>query len=263
MQTHKLAVGGLMQGVLVQEVPSYCDGGPIVALLFEERHQAFRSLEKRPMEAIPFREDPLLVATGKEVATIQACGMLQGLTSSCQILDLIRLLGCGQCPLKLLDIEREDHLLCRAPLEALLISEYQMVGVGEGLSQMIQELAQIGMGLRFCRIGPEEKGQVRAILRSMTMKHEVGQQRLDTGKRDRGHRCLARHQQEATEERQVEWGNHRQTPFSDPGNRFHEVSPVPDECWSSDFLGGKERSLLATPRPSCLASGNKLAQITR
>src|SRR2546423_10080215 len=163
MEAYELAVSRLVQGVLTQEVLSYRDGGGIVALLFEERHQAFRSLEKRLMEAIPFRKDPLLVAVGKEVPTIQAYGMLQGLTSSCQILDLIRLLGSPQRPLKLLDIEREGHIWGRVPLEALLISGHKMVGVREGLSQMIQELAQIGMGLRFHRIGPEEKGQVRAI----------------------------------------------------------------------------------------------------
>jgi hypothetical protein len=51
----------------------------------------------------------------------------------------------------------------------------------EGPSQVIQQLAQIGMGLRFRRIGPQEKGQMGAILGRVPVQHEVGEQGLYTG----------------------------------------------------------------------------------
>ena len=89
------------------------------------------------------------------------------------------------------------------------------------------------MGLRFGRIGPEEKGQVRAILGSTPMQYEVGKQGLDAGNRDRGHRCFTRHQQEVTQQRQVEGRNHQQLPFSDPGNRFHRVLQI---AWCASYI---------------------------
>src|SRR5947209_2179257 len=128
------------------------------------------------MQAVTFRQDPLLVATGEEVATIQTYGSLQCLADFCQVLDLFRLLGGSKRALKLLDIEREGHLWGRLPVEALSISGHKLSGVREGLAQVIEQLAQIGMGLRFRRIGPEEKGQVRAVLGSTSMQHQVGKQ---------------------------------------------------------------------------------------
>ena len=222
-----------MQGVLAQEVLSHRDSGGIVALLFEEGHQALRGLEKHLVQAIPFGENPLLVATGKEVATIQTSGVLQCPTDPCQVLNLFRMRGGGQCPLKLLDIEREGHLWGRVPGEALSLGGHKMAGVRERLAQVIEQLAQIGMSLRLRRIGPEEKGQVRAILGSTPMQHEVGQQGLDAGNRDRGHRCFTRHQQEVTQQRQVEGRNHQQLPFSDPGNRFHRVLQI---AWCASYI---------------------------
>src|SRR6266568_45069 len=126
---------------------SYLNGGDIVALLFEEIYQAFRGLEKCLVQAITFRQYPLIVATGQEVATKQTCRLLQCLTNSCRVLDLFRLRGSGQCPLKILDIEREDDLWSRLPLQALSIGGHKMGGVRERLAQLRQDLAQIGVGL--------------------------------------------------------------------------------------------------------------------
>src|SRR6266566_3817198 len=96
--------------------------------LLEERHLAAR-------------------ATGQEVATIQSCRLLQCLTNSCHVLDLFRLRGSGKCPLKILDIEREDDLWSRLPLQTLSIGGHKMGGVRKRLAQLRQDLAQIGVGL--------------------------------------------------------------------------------------------------------------------
>src|SRR5437899_791314 len=132
---------------------SYLNGSGIVALLFEEIYQAFRGLEKCLVQAITFRQDPLIVATGQEVATIQSCRLLQCLTNSCHVLDLFRLRGSGKCPLKILDIEREDDLWSRLPLKALSIGGHKVGGVRERLAQLRQDLAQIGVCLGLSRIG--------------------------------------------------------------------------------------------------------------
>ena len=82
------------------------------------------------------------------------------------------------------------------------------------------------MGLRFGRIGPEEKGQVRAILGCGAMQHEVGEQGLYTGNCDRCHRCLARYQPEVTEEMDVQGWNHQKLPLLDTGNLLNGVLQI-------------------------------------
>ena len=82
------------------------------------------------------------------------------------------------------------------------------------------------MSLRFRRIGPQEKGQVRAILGCGAMQHEVGEQGLYTGNCDRCHRCLARYQPEVTEEMDVQGWNHQKLPLLDTGNLLNGVLQI-------------------------------------
>ena len=197
-----------MKDIVAQKMLRYPDRGSIIAFLFEEGHQALCRMEKRLMQAISFGEDPILIAAREQVATIQTSRMLQCLAHACQIVDLFGMRGGGKCLLKLLDIEGEMYIWGRVPLEALSVGGHEVVSGGKGLAQVIEQLAQVGMGLRFLRIGPEEKGQVRAILGSAAMQHQVSQQRLDTRDSD----CqggLTRQQQEVTEQRHVKGGDHQ------------------------------------------------------
>ena len=113
--------------------------------------------------------------------------------------------------------------MCWQPLQAMFVGVEEPVGIREGLPQVIQQLAQIGMGLRFSRIGPQEKSQMRAVLGCAPMQHKVGKQGLYTGNRDRCHRCLARYQQEVTQKMNVEGWNHHRPPFSNPGHLLNGV----------------------------------------
>ena len=65
-----------------------------------------------------------------------------------------------------------------------------MGGVRERLAQLRQDLAQIGVGLGLGRIGPQEKGDMRASLGSSSMQHQVGKQGLQTSDLHRRHRSI-------------------------------------------------------------------------
>ncbi|TMC65706.1 MAG: hypothetical protein E6J21_02135 [Chloroflexota bacterium] len=96
VQAHELSVGRLVQGVLTKELVRCSDRGVIVTLLFQERDQTFRRLEKRLAPAISFRQNPLIVAIGQQFTAIQVHHLLQWPPHCGRILDPFRLLCPGQ-----------------------------------------------------------------------------------------------------------------------------------------------------------------------
>ena len=81
------------------------DRGVIVTLLFQERDQTFRRLEKRLAPAISFRQNPLIVAIGQQFTTIQVMHLLQCPPHCGRILNPFRLLCPGQCLFNLQNIK--------------------------------------------------------------------------------------------------------------------------------------------------------------
>ncbi|MSP12102.1 MAG: hypothetical protein EXR62_03990 [Chloroflexi bacterium] len=57
--------------------------------------------------------------------------------------------------------------------------------------QASDPVPQVGVGLGFAGIGPEEEGQMLAGLRSVAMQQQIGQQRLQTCGVEARHRLVA------------------------------------------------------------------------
>ena len=70
IEAHKLPIGCLVQWVLAEEPLRYCDRGVIVTLLFQQSDQTFRGLEKHLVQAISFRQNPLIIATRQQIAAV-------------------------------------------------------------------------------------------------------------------------------------------------------------------------------------------------
>jgi hypothetical protein len=139
IQAHELPVARLVQGVLAEELLGCRDRGVIVTLLFQERDQAFSSLEKQLAPVITFRQNPLLVATGQQVTAIQVHHLLECLPHRGCVLDPFRLLCPDQCLFNLLDIKGPGGIrLCWQPLQAVFVSVEEMVDVRECLPQLMQ-----------------------------------------------------------------------------------------------------------------------------
>src|SRR5712691_9715986 len=81
----------------------------------------------------------------------------------------------------------------------------------ESLPQLMQQLAQVRVCLSLVRIGQQEKSQVRASLGSSPMQHEIGEQGLQTGKIDRCHGGITRHQQEVAQQMDVQSRDQRES----------------------------------------------------
>src|SRR3989442_7968233 len=177
IEAHQVAVSWLVQRIIAQESLSSLDRGIIITLLLQERNQTFCSLEKQLAQAISFRQNPLIVAAGQQVTTIQLYHLLERLPQRGRVLGLLHLLCPGQRLFKIQDIKGPGGIrMFWQPLQVVSIGVEEMVGMRESLPQLMQQLAQVRICLGLVRIGPQEKNQVRASLGSSPMQHEIGKE---------------------------------------------------------------------------------------
>jgi hypothetical protein len=63
-------------------------------------------------------------------------------------------------------------------MHCLRVHVEKTVCVGEGPAEQVQQFAQIGAGLGFRGVRPEEESQMLARLRYIAVQEEVGEERL-------------------------------------------------------------------------------------
>ena len=85
-----------------------------------------------------------------------------------------RLLCAGQRRLKVGHIQGERGV--GPPLQGLHACVEIGVRIRQGVAQVVQQVAQVGAGLGFGGVGPEEEGQVRTGLGSIPVQQQVCQQ---------------------------------------------------------------------------------------
>jgi hypothetical protein len=84
----------------------------------------------------------------------------------------------------------------------------EQVGLRQGTPQVVQQVAQIGVGLGFGRIGPEEESELRTGLRRITPQYELGQQGLQAGGLEGGHRRFVEKETKIAEQIDVQCRGH-------------------------------------------------------
>jgi hypothetical protein len=71
----------------------------------------------------------------------------------------------------------------------------------------VEQVAQIGQGLRFCRIRPKEERQVLAGLGSISVEDEVGEERLQSRRIDGCQQLIAIAQPEIAKQLNAQFGH--------------------------------------------------------
>ncbi|GCE21525.1 hypothetical protein KDK_53250 [Dictyobacter kobayashii] len=139
-----------MQRLQAQKLLRDRDGRRIITFLFQQASQLLRRPQKRLVPAIALRQDPLIIAARQQIAAIELHHPLQGRTACLRISDLLRLLRLDQGLFQLLHIQLKTILAQRRyPLHTAPLDRQKLLGMRQSLPQMIQQLAQIRMGLRF------------------------------------------------------------------------------------------------------------------
>jgi hypothetical protein len=171
---HETAGSGLVERVKAQDRLSMGDGGVVLAAVLQEPDEALEGAEVSLAKALTVGQDPVVVATGEQIASVEACGLLKGLAGGGLI---CRSIGLGQGLLKGGHVDRGRGT--RMPLHVLDIDIEVGAIVRQGAPEAVEKGAQVAAGLGLCRIGPELEGEVGAGLRCVAVNEKVGQEGLE------------------------------------------------------------------------------------
>ena len=157
-------------------------------------------------------QDPIVVATGQQIAPVQGNRSLQSLPSSSSIPSLHCSLRPVQRTLETGHVQAERG--ARPPLQGLGSGLQETVGIRQGAAQPEQQSAQVAERLGFRRVGPELEGGVGAGLGRIPVQQEVGQQRLQARGVDLRHRCFCVTERTIPQQVNVQYAGQLQPPCS-------------------------------------------------
>src|SRR5262249_44435796 len=138
-------------------------------------------------EAFAFGVEPVVIDAGDEIAAVQASGLFEVAALEGPLEEGGVGRGCVGAP--------EEGLLVRLEIE---------VEIGKGGAEVVEELAEVGAGLGFVRVGPEEKGELLAADGSAGVQDQVGDERLQTGGAHTGDDMASAKHPESTQELDVQ-----------------------------------------------------------
>ena len=70
-----------------------------------------------------------------------------------------------------------SHGSSGVPVQCMRIGGEELLPVRERLAQLVEQLAQVVARLGLGCVGPEEEGEMLALLGDIPMQHEIGEQR--------------------------------------------------------------------------------------
>jgi hypothetical protein len=107
------------------------------------------------------------------------------------------------------------------------VGREEVLNRGKYLAQLVEQLAQVIASLGLGCVGPEEEGKTLALLRDITMQHQVGEQGLQARGIEAGHLLVSVDQAEIAEQAEVKgWHHHGRLPFSSSGSSDGRESKV-------------------------------------
>ena len=202
VQAHERPPGRLLERVLAQQPLGVRDRPGVVAALGEQRHQPLQGLEAAPAEPLPVLGQPLVVQALEQVAPVQGDGAGQRLRVA-----VGQLLEGGH-------VQPEGRVgpPGQRPWRHLQVA----VQAGEGAAEGVEQVAEVGPGLRLGRVRPQQEGQPPARLGRLAVEQQVGEQRQGTGRLQRRQRRPAEAEVGCAEQPDAQVG------------RLHGPSPLPD-----------------------------------
>ena len=151
------------------EFDSLCIRPPFLV----QEHTLFQRGEVLLCQPLTFGLDPVVVAVGRQSATIGRGGFFQ----SFEPLVPGRQFGARQRSFELGYVEMQSRI--GVPADRTLVDDERVSDRRQAAPQGVQKLAQVGLRLAVGGVGPEEKGQLLARLRGRPVQKQIGQQGLN------------------------------------------------------------------------------------
>ena len=125
----------------------------------------------------------------------------------------------------------------RVPLQHMRVGREEVLHIRKYLAQLVEQLAQVIASLGLGSIGPEEKGQMLALLGNIAMQHEIGEQGAQAHGIEVSHLLVIVEQAEIAKQAEVKgWYRHDLLPFSSSGSsnaREGRVASSGNMCMTS------------------------------
>jgi hypothetical protein len=172
VQPHQHPVGRLVQGVVPQQPLGVGDRLGLVAALLEQRGEALQGVEVAAVEPLALGEQPLVVAALQQLAAVEVGGLPPG----GQLGVAARRLRPGDRLLEGVDVQPGGGV--GPPPQGPRGHLQEPVGLAQGAPQVVEQVAQVGQGLRLGGVGPQQERQPLPPLRRVLVEQQVGQQRL-------------------------------------------------------------------------------------
>ncbi len=189
---------------MVEQPPCPGERATVVTFELQPLGEPLHHREEGLTQPRALGDGPLVVTVRKEVARIKSGS---GLKRAAHVVGLARHLGARPQLLELDHVEPEGSV--GSPQQRPPIAVQEPVDIREGAPQEMQGLAQIGAGLRFPGVGPEQERQALAGLRPVAVKQQVGKKGLQARRIDGGDETILDRDAEATEQPYVQAGERR------------------------------------------------------
>ncbi len=195
VEAHQLGVGRFVERIVAQQRLRVADGLPVVSALLVQGSQLFKRSAVRLRQPILFGQQPIAVAAGQQLAAIGRHGLLQSR----------HLLACAHVRPGFLQasLERGDIRpagLTAMPLHRQFVRAQEPIRVRHSPAQPMPEVAEVGAGLFFSRVRPEEEGKLLARHGAAAVQEEVRQQLLEASLVEALNRLVAVSQAERTKQ---------------------------------------------------------------
>src|SRR6266516_2287234 len=120
------------------------------------------------------------------------------------------------------------------PVQQVSVSREELFHSRKCLAQLVEQLAQVIARLGLGCVGPEEEGQVLALLGNIAMQHEIGEQGAQARGIEVGHLLVVVAQAEIAKQAEVKgWHHHDRLPFSSSGSSDGRVVSSGNMCITS------------------------------
>src|SRR6266566_8022005 len=120
-----------------------------------------------------------------------------------------------------IEVERRDGV----PVQQVSVGREELFHSRKCLTQLVEQLAQVIARLGLGGVGPEEEGQMLALLGNIAMQHEIGEQGAQARGIEAGHLLVVVEQVKIAEQAEVKgWHRHDRLPFSSSGSSDGRVA---------------------------------------
>jgi hypothetical protein len=149
------------------------------ALRLEHMDEPSERLHKPKPKTVALVQQPVVVGPLEQVASI----CLDRIAERGQRFLVLVLLGPSYRVLEGGHVQPERRVA--PPLKRARRDMEEPVRIRQGSAEKMEHVPEVGPGLRFGRVGPQEKRQVLSRLRRVTMQEQVGEKRLGASRAER------------------------------------------------------------------------------